>query len=153
MEPAFGEEDSASLSHGDSGVSEARPRAVQRIIAALTATLVVGGVIVLISRHPNAQQPAPPPAASAAVPVTVTKVQHEDVPLWLRGIGTVQALNSVLVRPRVDGTLMQVPVTEGQLVKQGAVLAVIDPRPYQSVLDQAIAKKSQDEFTAFQRQA
>lgn len=145
MEPAFGEEDSASLSHGDSGVPEARPRAVQRIIAALTATLVVGGVIVLISRHPNAQQPTPPPAASAAVPVTVTKVQHEDVPLWLRGIGTVQALNSVLVRPRVDGTLMQVPVTEGQLVKQGAVLAVIDPRPYQSVLDQAIAKKSQDE--------
>ena len=49
------------------------------------------------------------------------------------------------IRARVDGTLMQVPVAEGQLVKQGTLLAVIDPRPYQAVLDQAVAKKAQDE--------
>ena len=56
-----------------------------------------------------------------------------------------QAYQSVLVRARVDGTLMQVPVTEGQDVKQGDLIAVIDPRPYQAALDQANAKKAQDE--------
>ena len=88
-------------------------------------------------------QPARPSAS--AVPVSVTKAKRQDVQVWLRGIGTVQALNTVLVRARVDGTLMQVPVTEGQLVKKGALLAVIDPRPYQAALDQALAKKAADE--------
>ena len=100
--------------------------------------------MVLMSRHAaDAQRPQPP--VSSAIPVSVTKVQRADVPVWLRGIGTVQALNTVNVRPRVDGTLMQVPVTEGQLVKQGDLLAVIDPRPYQAALDQAIAKQTQDQ--------
>jgi multidrug efflux system membrane fusion protein len=79
------------------------------------------------------------------VPVSVANAERQDVPVWLRGIGTVQALNTVTVRARVDGTLMQVPVAEGQVVKQGTLLAVIDPRPYQASLDQANAKKAQDE--------
>jgi len=91
----------------------------------------------------KAQQASSQP--STAVPVSVTKVEREDVPVWLSGLGTVQPLNTVTVRARVDGTLMQVPVTEGQVVKQGTLLAVIDPRPYQAVLDQAIAKKAQNE--------
>ena len=77
--------------------------------------------------------------------MSIAKAERQDVPVWLRGIGTVQALNTVTVRARVDGTLMQVPVTEGQIVKQGTLLAVIDPRPYQAALDQATAKKAQDE--------
>ncbi|MGC1411621.1 MAG: efflux RND transporter periplasmic adaptor subunit [Acetobacteraceae bacterium] len=77
--------------------------------------------------------------------MSIAKAERQDVPLWLTGIGTVQALNTVTVRARVDGTLMQVPVTEGQIVKQGTLLAVIDPRPYQAALDQATAKKAQDE--------
>ena len=56
-----------------------------------------------------------------------------------------QAFNAVQVRSRVDGTLMQVPVTEGQDVKEGDILTVIDPRPFQAALDAAIAKRSQDE--------
>ena len=84
-------------------------------------------------------------APGNAVPVSVATVGRQDVPVWLSGLGTVQALNTVTVRARVDGTLMQVPVAEGQLVKQGTLLAVIDPRPYQAALDQAIAKKAQDE--------
>ncbi len=88
--------------------------------------------------------------ATSAVPVSITKVERQDVPLWLRGIGTVQALNTVTVRARVDGTLMQVPVTEGQIVKQGTLLAVIDPRPYQAALDQATAKKAAGRGTAWQ---
>ena len=86
-----------------------------------------------------------PPPRRPPCPVSIAKAERQDVPVWLCGIGTVQALNTVPVRARVDGTLMQVPVTEGKLIKQGTLLAVIDPRPYQAVLDQATAKKAQDE--------
>jgi multidrug efflux system membrane fusion protein len=79
------------------------------------------------------------------VPVSVGTVTRQDVPLWVRELGTVQAFYSVLLRPKVDGTLLQVPVTEGQEVKQGDLLAVIDPKPYQAVLDAATAKKLQDQ--------
>jgi membrane fusion protein, multidrug efflux system len=84
-------------------------------------------------------------AAAPAVPVSVAKVTKQDVPLWLRGLGTVQAFYSVQIRPRVDGTLLQVPVTEGQDVKQGDLIAVIDPKPYKAMLDAAMAKKLQDQ--------
>ena len=67
------------------------------------------------------------------------------MPLYLRGLGSVQAFNSVQVRSRVDGTLMQVPVTEGQEVKEGDILTVVDPRPFQAALDAALAKRTQDE--------
>jgi multidrug efflux system membrane fusion protein len=90
-----------------------------------------------------AQQPAIP--QPPAVPVSVATVARQDVPLWLHGLGTVQAFYSVQLRPKVDGTLLQVPVTEGQDVKQGDLLAVIDPKPYQAVLDAAKAKKLQDQ--------
>ncbi|MEJ0019522.1 MAG: efflux RND transporter periplasmic adaptor subunit [Acetobacteraceae bacterium] len=90
----------------------------------------------------HAQQPRP---SAPAVPVTVTRVTRQDVPHYLYGLGSVQAFNSVLVRARVDGTLMQVPVAEGQEVKQGDVLAIIDPRPFQAALDAATAKRAQDQ--------
>ena len=105
--------------------------------------LLVVCVILAVATASNAQQTSTPP--SNAVPVSVIKAERLDVPVWLSGLGTVQALNTVTVRARVDGTLMQVPVTEGQVVKQGTLLAVIDPRPYQAVLDQATAKKAQNE--------
>lgn len=90
---------------------------------------------------------APPATAPAGpiVPVTVTKVQREDVPLWLRGLGTIQPFQSVQVRTRVDGVLQEVAVSEGQEVKKGDLLAVIDGRPYRALLDAAIARKKQDE--------
>ena len=84
-------------------------------------------------------------AGAPGVPVTVAPAVRRDVPVVLRGLGTVQALNAVQLRSRVDGTLMKVPVTEGQEVRQGDLLAVIDPRPYQAILDSAMAKKEQDE--------
>jgi membrane fusion protein, multidrug efflux system len=114
-------------------------------------TLSLGGALILAAgaalvpaHRPAAQQP-PPAAALPAVPVTTAKSQRQDVPVWLRGLGTVQALNTVTVRTRVDGTLDKFPVTEGQLVTQGTLLGVIDPRPYKAVLDQAVAKKAQDD--------
>jgi membrane fusion protein, multidrug efflux system len=91
--------------------------------------------------------------SSPAVPVTVTNAVRRDVPLWLRGLGTVQANYAVQLRPRVDGTLTQVPVKEGQDVKQGGLLAVIDPRPYQAALDSATAKKQQDQAQLSNAQA
>jgi membrane fusion protein, multidrug efflux system len=89
----------------------------------------------------------------AGVPVTATTASRQDVPIWLRGLGTVQAYYAVQLRPRVDGTLTQVPVAEGQNVKKGDLLAVIDPRPYQAALDAALAKKQQDEAQLANAQA
>ena len=86
-----------------------------------------------------------PRAGGGAVPVVAGKVEQKDTPIYLDGLGTVQAFNTVTVHTRVDGELQQVLFTEGQDVKTGDLLAVIDPRPFQAALDQAIAKKAQDE--------
>jgi multidrug efflux system membrane fusion protein len=96
---------------------------------------------------------AQPVQQGPAVPVTVTNVVRRDVPIWLRGLGTVQANYAVQLRPRIDGTLTQVPVKEGQDVKQGDLLAIIDPRPYQATLDAATAKKQQDQAQLANAQA
>jgi multidrug efflux system membrane fusion protein len=79
------------------------------------------------------------------VPVTVAAAQRQDVPIMLDAIGTVQAFNTITIRAQVDGQLTEIAFREGQMVKQGDVLARIDPRSYQAALDQAIAKKAQDE--------
>ena len=84
-------------------------------------------------------------AQGNAVPVTIAEAQKQDVPVVQRAIGTVQAFQSVLVRARVDGTLDKVLFTEGQLVKPGDLLAQLDPRPYQALLDQAVAKRAADD--------
>ena len=93
---------------------------------------------------PAAIAQAPAPAAESGVPVIVAKPVRQDVPVYLNGLGTVAANYNVLVRSRVDGTLMSVGFTEGDDVKAGTVLATIDPRPYQATLDQAIAKRASD---------
>ncbi len=84
-------------------------------------------------------------AARNAVRVSVAPVEKADFPVYLTGLGTVQAFNTVVVRSRVDGQIDKIAFKEGQLVKQGELLAEIDPRPYQATLDQAKAKKEQDE--------
>lgn len=84
-------------------------------------------------------------AARNPVRVSVVSVEKADFPVYLTSLGTVQAFNTVLVRSRVDGQIDKIAFTEGQMVKQGDLLAEIDPRPYQAVLDQAKAKKDQDE--------
>ena len=89
----------------------------------------------------NAQKAAP----RNPVRVTVAPVEKTDFPVYLTSLGTVQAFNTVVVRSRVDGQIDKIAFTEGQLVNQGDLLAEIDPRPYQAALDQAKAKKEQDE--------
>jgi multidrug efflux system membrane fusion protein len=88
----------------------------------------------------NAQKSAQP-----SVRVTTAPVQKTDFPVYLTGLGTVQGFNTVVVRTRVDGQIDKVAFKEGQLVNQGDLLVEIDPRPYQATLDQAKAKKAQDE--------
>ena len=88
------------------------------------------------ARNRNANQP---------IPVLVATAEQQDVPIYLDALGTVQAFNTVTVKPMVDGPLIAVNFTEGQDVKKGDVLAQIDPRTYQAALDQAMAKKAQDE--------
>ena len=83
--------------------------------------------------------------ADDATPVTVVRVAKRDVPEYLRGIGTVQAYRSVLVRARVDGTLETIDFREGQAVHPGDLLAQIDPRPYAATLAQAQAKRASDQ--------
>src|ERR1700760_1770071 len=80
-----------------------------------------------------------------AVRVGVAPVEKADFPVYLTSLGTVQAFNTVQVRARVDGQIDKIAFTEGQYVQQGDLLTKIDPRPYQAALDQAKAKKEQDE--------
>jgi multidrug efflux system membrane fusion protein len=84
-------------------------------------------------------------AERPALAVSAVPARKQDVPIMLEGIGAVQALNTVQLRSRVDGTLDQVNFQEGQKVKKDDVLATIDPRLFQAALDQAKAKKAQDE--------
>lgn len=83
--------------------------------------------------------------AGRAVPVTAGEVAAGDVPLYVSGVGTVQAYNTVTVQARVDGELQSVDYREGQEVKAGDRLAQIDPRPFQAALDSALATLAKDQ--------
>ncbi len=83
--------------------------------------------------------------APVPIPVTVSAVRKSDFPVYLYGLGVVEPYDTVTVSSRVDGQVTKVAFKQGQMVKEGDVLAEIDPRPYQAVLDQAKAKKASDE--------
>lgn len=89
---------------------------------------------------------AAPAAASApaTVPVSAVPASVQDVPVYLNGLGTVEAFNKLVVKSQVSGTLIALPAKEGQEVQKGDVLAEIDPRPFQSALDQAVATRAED---------
>ncbi|MFB9267173.1 efflux RND transporter periplasmic adaptor subunit [Bradyrhizobium erythrophlei] len=84
-------------------------------------------------------------AVRPPVPVKIAPVEKADFPVYLTGLGTVQGFNTVQVRTRVDGQIIRIAFQEGQFVKEGDTLVEIDPRPYQAALDQAKAKRTQDE--------
>jgi multidrug efflux system membrane fusion protein len=109
--------------------------------------LVIAAIVGVVWFWPAGQgkQAARNRAAEQAIPVLVATATQKDVPIYLDGLGTVQAFNTVTIKPMVDGPLIAVNFREGQDVKKGDVLAQIDPRIYQAALDQAVAKKAQDE--------
>src|SRR5690349_12045146 len=116
------------------------------VLAGLTILIAVSGGYIRWQHRATASPvaaaalsaPAPP------IPVSVATAERRDVPIYLTGLGTVQAFNTVTVKTRVDGELVKVAFTEGQDVRAGDLLAQIDPRPFQAAYDQAVAKKVQD---------
>jgi membrane fusion protein, multidrug efflux system len=86
-----------------------------------------------------------PAGTVPTVPVVAETVKEGQVPIYLRGIGTVEAFNTVTIRSQITGQLTQIAFTEGQAVHTGDLLALIDPRPYQAALDQAIANRDRDQ--------
>ncbi len=93
--------------------------------------------------RPKTNDSAKAPEGKKPVPVITMSAEDRDIPIWLTGLGAVQAYNKVTIRPRVGGMLDRIHFTEGQSVKEGDVLAIIDPRPYESLLAQAKAKVAQ----------
>ncbi len=104
----------------------------------------VGSWLLQTHRSVRASTPSPVAGAPPAVPVTAVKAELKDVPVYLRGLGTVQAFNIVRIRAQVNGTLIALPVKEGEEVQQGQIVAEIDPRPYKAILDQAVAQRAED---------
>jgi membrane fusion protein, multidrug efflux system len=119
----------------------------QRHKPVLWLSVAAGAAAIVIAGYFAVSRPAAAPQArvSAPVPVTVAEAKAEDVPIFLDGLGTVQASNTIAIRTQTNGTLQSVNFVEGQQVKRGDVLAVIDPRPLQAALDQAVAKKAEDD--------
>src|SRR5260370_22695930 len=95
-----------------------------------------------IAPRPKAGEMA---ASGEDVPIFTSVDETQDVPLLVRGIGTVQAYNMVVIKTRVDGAIVKVAFSEGQDVKAGEPLFQIDPRPFRAALDQAQAAKQRNE--------
>jgi multidrug efflux system membrane fusion protein len=121
----------------------------RRLVAVvLGAVIVLGGIALMMApsqQTQNARQRRGGGVGEGPVPVLAIPAKLADVPVFLEGVGTARALNTVTVRPQVEGKLISVAFKEGQDVKKGYVLARIDPTTYQAQLDQAAAKKAQDE--------
>jgi membrane fusion protein, multidrug efflux system len=120
----------------------------RRLIAILLGAVIILGVFaVMMAPAPQqqAQRARRGMNGEAPVPVLTIPAKRADVPVYLEGVGTARARNTVTVRAQVDGKLISLAFKEGQDVKRGDVLARIDPTTYQAQLDQAVAKKAQDE--------
>ena len=124
------------------------------IIGCVVLIAVGGGGLFLRQRYENpAAVPAEAAGAPATVPVVTGTVQSGNVPIYLRGVGTVIAYNNVIVRSQITGQLVKIVFRQGQTVKKGDLLAEIDARPYQAQLDQAIANRDRDQAQVVNAQA
>jgi multidrug efflux system membrane fusion protein len=119
------------------------------ILGALIVAIGAGATAAAFREAPKAAPPAPP----VSVPVVAGTVLKHDVPIYLRGVGTVIAYNNVIVRSQITGQLVKVAFTQGQAVHQGDLLGEIDPRPYQAQLDQALANRDRDQAQLVNAQA
>jgi multidrug efflux system membrane fusion protein len=113
-------------------------------VVLVIAGLAAAGVFLVMHGRASVTAATPPPAPPA-VPVVAGTVSSGDVPIYLRGIGTVIAYNTDVVRSQIQGQLTKITFTEGQTVKSGDTLAEIDPRPYQAQLDQMTATRDRDQ--------
>jgi multidrug efflux system membrane fusion protein len=122
-------------------------------IVTIVAVFAVVGVRMIRDRQPGEGKPGGERAGLPPVPVLGGAVEKKDVPIYLDGLGTVQALNTVTVRARVDGEIKKIAFSEGQDVKAGDLLVLIDEAPFRAAYDQAVAKKGQDEAQLANAQA
>src|ERR1700738_1099992 len=111
-------------------------------VSLLVIAALAGGGVYYWQTRPVVK---PVAGQAPAIPVTITQATSRDVPIYLDALGTVSASNTVAIRAQISGTLQSVNFTEGQEVHKGDTLAVIDPRALQASLDQAVAKKAQDQ--------
>ena len=118
----------------------------QKIIVttAILTVVLAGGGFLYFKRSQHSPQ-ATAVEQSPAVPVIAAAVTSKNVPIYLRGIGTVIAYNTDIVRSQIQGQLTQITFTEGQTVKAGDLLAQIDPRPYQAQIEQLTANRDRDQ--------
>ncbi len=119
----------------------------------LLALLVLAAVFIYLRVKSNKREAARTEAKSARaanrpIPVTVAAVQSRTMPIFYSALGTVTAYNTVTIKSRVDGQLLSVNVREGQQVKQGQLLAQIDPRPYDAAVAQAEGQLTKDQASA-----
>jgi multidrug efflux system membrane fusion protein len=126
-------------------VARVASRARRRTVSIAITLLILGGLGYIGWTSLQQKQAANRVRPDPAVPVLAATPRIQDVPVYLDGVGSVRALNTVTVRSQVDGKLIVVNFTEGQDVKKGDVLGEIDPVLYKAAFDQAVAKKAQDE--------
>ena len=127
-------------------VTRARSGVRRRLVSTVITLLILGGLgYIGWTAFQQKQATKGGGRPDLPVPVLATTPRIMDVPVYLDGVGTVRALNTVTVRSQVDGKLIVVNFTEGQDVKKGDVIGEIDPAIYQAQYDQAVAKKAQDE--------
>jgi membrane fusion protein, multidrug efflux system len=123
-----------------------RSSTIRLIVVIAIVAAAAGGAVALTRRSSFHAAPVhPTPVAAPAAGVVAASVKSGEVPIYLRGVGTVIAYNNVLVRSQITGQLVKIDFHQGQTVKEGDVLAVIDPKPYQAQLDQAVANRERDQ--------
>jgi len=140
-----------NLSSGDPSSEGPKGSAARKWIVLLVIVAIVGAAVWKIRRNSKDQDSIQLIMAAQAdrpTPVQVSAVQQKTMPIFLTALGTVTAYNTVTIKSRVDGQLMLVPVSEGQAVQQGQMLAEIDPKPYQAALEQAQGQLAKDQANA-----
>ena len=115
---------------------------LRTFVAAIVVIVIAGGGAFAITRKAS---PRPQQARAPSMPVVAGTVSAQDVPIYLRGIGTVIAYNTDIVRSQIQGQLTRIAFTEGHVVHAGDLLAQIDPRPFQAQLDQVTATRDRDQ--------
>jgi len=121
------------------------------IIPTVCLILACGSVFAFTDRSASKNSAAP--TASPPVPVVAGTVAQHDVPIYLTGVGTVIAYNTVIIRSQIQGQIVSINFTEGQAVHTGDLLAQIDPRPYQAQIDQMTATRDRDQAQLVNAQA
>src|SRR4051794_6272248 len=113
-------------------------------VTLVSALIAAAGALYLSHAH-TLEEAAAAPAPAPPVPIVAATVVQHDVPIYLTGVGTVIAYNTDIVRAQIQGQITSINFTEGQQVHAGDLLAQIDPRPYQALIDQYLANLERDQ--------